>query len=239
MFVCAATGLAHEARGVAFVDAQERAVAVAQGADLVQLRDRAVHGKHTVGEHQLEARAFGIGLLQATLQVGHLVVLVAPALGLAQANAVDDGGVVELVADDGVGLAQQRFEQTAVGVKSGRVQDGVFGAQESGQTGFQGFVQVLCAANEAHRTQAITVGAQGFVRGLDHGGVAREPEVVVGAQVDDLAAIGRLDLSALVAGDDAFAFHQALGLQALQFGLDVGQKIVRCVHGGQALQLVR
>ena len=44
------------------------------------------------------------------LQVGHVVVLVAEASRLAQTHAVDDAGVVQFVAEDGVLLAEQRFE---------------------------------------------------------------------------------------------------------------------------------
>ena len=52
------------------------------------------------------------------LQIGHVVVAVAEALRLAQADAVDDAGVVQLVADDRVLLAEQRLEQAAVGVEA-------------------------------------------------------------------------------------------------------------------------
>ena len=43
---------------------------------------------------------------------------VAVALGLAQADAVDDRGVVQLVGDDRVVLAEQRLEQAAVGIEA-------------------------------------------------------------------------------------------------------------------------
>ena len=75
--------------------------------------------------------------LQLRFQVGHVAVAVAEALGLAQAHAVDDRGVVQGIGDDRVVFAQQGFEQTAVGIEAGGVKDGVFGAEVSGDFRFQ------------------------------------------------------------------------------------------------------
>jgi hypothetical protein len=138
----------------------QRAVLVAQGAHLGQLRDAPVHREHAVGEYQHRARATGAGFLQAAPQVIHVVVAVAPAARLAQADAVDDGGVVQLVADHRVGFVQQRLEQAAVGVEGGGIEHGVFGAHEGGDARLELLVQVLRAADEAHRGQAQTVAAQ-------------------------------------------------------------------------------
>ena len=111
----------------------QRAVAVGQVADLVELGDRAVHREHAVGDDQLVARA-GRSRLQLRFEVGHVVVLVAKARGLAQADAVDDRRVVQRVGDDRVLLAEQRLEQAAVGVERGRVEDRVFRAEEGRQS---------------------------------------------------------------------------------------------------------
>ena len=64
------------------------------------------------------------------LELAHVAVRVAVAVGLAEADAVDDRRVVERVADDGVLLAEQRLEEAAVGVEARRVEDGVLGAEE-------------------------------------------------------------------------------------------------------------
>ena len=58
---------------------------------------------------------------------------IAVALGPAETDAVDDRGVVERVADDGVPLVEQGLEEAAVGVEARRVEDGVLGAEESGE----------------------------------------------------------------------------------------------------------
>ena len=62
------------------------------------IRDR----ENAVSGNQLDAGALLVGGLELSLEVFHVVVFVAEALGLAQANTVDDAGVVELVRDDGV-----------------------------------------------------------------------------------------------------------------------------------------
>ena len=70
-------------------------------------------------------------LLELLFQVGHVVVLVAEPLGLAEPDAVDDAGVVQFVRDDGVLGAEKRLEQAAVGVEARRVEDRVVHAEEA------------------------------------------------------------------------------------------------------------
>ena len=52
---------------MAFVDAQQRTVAVAELPDLLQLRNAAVHAEHAVAEHQRVAHPLVPRLLQAAL----------------------------------------------------------------------------------------------------------------------------------------------------------------------------
>jgi hypothetical protein len=216
--VRAAPARAQEAGGVALVDAQQGTELVTQRPDRVQPRDGAVHGEHAVGEHQDVARAGFGGGLQLPAQVVQVVVRVAVALRLAQADAVDDGGVVQLVADDGVLLAQQGFEKATVGVEGRAVEDAVLGAQEGGQPGLQRLVDVLRAADEAHRTQAEAALVQALVRGRDHRRVGRQAQVVVGAQVEHLGAVAGADQAALGCGDDALVLVQAGLARGLQLG---------------------
>src|SRR5260221_12194113 len=91
---------ANEAGSVRVIHHDQRAVAIGQIADLLQLRDRTVHGKHAVrGDH---AHARTLRVLQRLLELVHVVVGVPQAARLAQANAVDDAGVVDGTAHDGV-----------------------------------------------------------------------------------------------------------------------------------------
>ncbi|MNR08914.1 hypothetical protein D3C85_1250920 [compost metagenome] len=96
------------------------------------------------------ALAGGNRRFQLHFQVGHVVVGVAVAASLAQADAVDDGSVVQRVRDDGVVFIEQRFEHAAVGVECRRVQNRVFGTQKSGDRLFQFFMHGLRAANKTH-----------------------------------------------------------------------------------------
>ena len=45
--------------------------------------------------------------------------------GFAEPNAVDQARVVQGIADDGIPLVEQGFEQSAVGVEAGAIEDGV------------------------------------------------------------------------------------------------------------------
>ena len=147
----------------------------------------------------------------------------------AQAHAVDDAGVVELIADDGVLGAQQRLKEAAVGVKAGRVEDGVFGAEEGAEASLQGLVDVLRAANEAHGGHAVAVFADGFARDGEELRVVGEAEVVVGAEVDDLSAVDDLNRRALGARDDALFFVEASVSQAIKLGAEMFDKGL--IHG--------
>ena len=154
----AAPGRADEAGRMRIVDHQQRAVLFLEPDDLVELGDVAVHREHAVGRDQ--ARALALRLLQLLFELGHVAVRVAPALGLAQADAVDDRGMVQRVGDHRVLLAEHRLEQAAVGVEAARIQDRVVGAEESRDRRLELLVQVLRAADEAHRRQAEAVRVQ-------------------------------------------------------------------------------
>src|SRR5690242_17388330 len=97
--------------------------------------------------------------------------LIPETLRLAKSNAVDDGGMVQFVADDGVLLVIQGFKYTPVGVECGHIQDGVFGAQEFGQLSFQLFVYILRAADKAHAAHAISSFIDVFFSRLNYPGM--------------------------------------------------------------------
>ena len=205
-----------EAGGVAVVDHDQGVVLVGQRPDVLQLRDVAVHREGAVGGDDDVASAVGPGLLQLGLQIGHVRVGEAVALGLAQPNAVDDRGVVQAVRDDGVLGPEQRLEDAAVGVEGGGEQDGVLEAEIVGDGLFELLVDLERAADEAHRGGA---GAPFLLRpdaGLDDALVAGEAEVVVGAEVQDVAAAD-LDHRPLAGGDHPFRLGQALGVDVGEF----------------------
>ena len=60
--------------------------------------------------------------------------------------------------------------------------------QERRDAALEILVDLLRAADEAHRREAVAPVVERLVRGRDHLGVRRQPEVVVGAEIDDFAA---------------------------------------------------
>ncbi len=197
-------------------------MALGQLADPVQLRDRAIHAEYAVGRDQLAPRPLRRRLPEAAFEVGHVAGLVTPPLCLAQPHAIDDRGVVQRVRDDRVLLAEQRLEHAAVGVEARRVQDRVLGAQELGDLAFQRLVQVLRATDEAHRAESEAVRVERGVRRPDHLRVARQTEVVVGAEHQHLATVGERDGRALRRGEHALVLPQSGVTNRLELGLELG-----------------
>ena len=197
------------------VDEHERVVRVGQVADLGERRDVAVHREDPVGHDDPSA---GTGCRdELRLEVGQVAVLVAEPLRLREPDAVDDRRVVELVADDRVVGAEEHLEHAAVRVEARREEDRVVVAQERRHPALELEVQLLRAADEPHAREAVAPLVETAVRGLDDARVVREPEVVVGAEVQHLAP-GDLDLRGLRAVDAALALGEAGGLDLVEFG---------------------
>ena len=117
----AAAMRAHEADGVAVVNHRQRVIAVRQIADGLEVCNIAIHGKHAVGRNQDLFAAGFPRVLELGFEILHVVVQIAVALGLAQAHAVDDGRVVQLIRNDRVLRPKQRLKQSPVGVKAGGI----------------------------------------------------------------------------------------------------------------------
>ena len=111
------------------------------------------------------------------------------------------------------------LEQSAVGVPARGIEDGVLGAEEARQRGFELLVHGLRAADEAHRRHAVAVAVDGAMRRLADRRVAGEAQVVVSAEVDDVGVVGA-DLAALGAGDHALGLEQALLAQVVELGIE-------------------
>ena len=226
----AASGLADHTGGVALVHHDHCVVFVGQLVDLVQWADIAVHGEDTIGDD--DAETVLLGSLELLLEVCHIGVGIAVALCFAEADTVDDGGVVEGVGDDGVLVGQQGFEDTAVGVEAGSVEDGVFSAEEIGDFLLQFLVEVLAAADEADGGHTIAAGVHTLLGGFDKLGIVGKAEVVIGAEVEALLAFHH-DFGALGALDDAFVFVETGSFDVCQFFLEVFLKL--CVHNYDVL----
>ena len=184
--------------------------------DLPQRRDHAVHGKHAVSRDQFEARPGRGSLAKIPLQIREVSVPVAVPPRLAEPDPVDDAGMVEFVADHGVLRPKQGFEQTTVGVEARAVEDGVLGPEEFAQPGLELLVDLLRPADEAHARQPVTPLVQRGMRRLAHPGILRQPEIVVGAQVQHGDPAVRPDMRTLGGGQHALVLVGA-----------------RVAHGGQ------
>ena len=124
--------------------------------------------------------------------------------------------MVQGVGDDGVLLAQQAFEETAVGIEAGTEEDGVLGAEEGAEALLKLLVQGLGAADEAHGGHAVAPAVDGVLGGLHQHRAVGQAQVVVGAHVDDLAAILQAHFGVLLGVDIALLLEQTGGLQGLQ-----------------------
>ena len=148
---------------------QHRVVLAAELQQVGELGDRALHREDAVGDHQLDPAVARRGQLR--FQVGEIGVLVDRGLALGdrlgQPDAVDDGGVVQLIADDDVVLAQQRGGHRLVGVPAAdEAESEAGGADQPGTGGLERAMHGEGAADEAHRGGA---GAEAVERGLARG----------------------------------------------------------------------
>ena len=106
--MCAASSFAEKTGSVRVVDHRQRVVFFGEVANGREVRDCAVHRETTVSRNQSEARILRGAELR--LQICHVVVFIAKPLRFAEANAVDDAGVIQFIADHRVFLGEQRFE---------------------------------------------------------------------------------------------------------------------------------
>jgi len=113
---------------MAIVNHHRRIVLVGQVADFIQTGHIAIHRKNTIRGNQTQTGIFCF--FEPGFEVSHITVFVAIALSLAQTDAIDNAGVIELVTDDGILGAKQRLKDTAVGVEAGAIKNRIFGAQK-------------------------------------------------------------------------------------------------------------
>ena len=199
----------------------EGAVALGEVADLGERGDIAVHREDAVGRDQLEARAGGVGRLELRLEIGHVGIPVAVALGLAEADAVDDRGVVELVGDHRVLGAEQRLVEAAIGVEAGGIEDGVLHPEPFRELVLQRLVDRLRAADEADRGHSVAPALEPRLCGGLDPLVLGEAKIIVGAEVDHVLARGDLDMAALRSRDHPLGLVEAGLADAVELGLEM------------------
>ena len=124
---------------MALVDHHEGVVLLGKIADFVERGYITVHREHAIGHHNAET-LFLCGL-QLALEILHIGIGIAITLGFAEAYAVDDRGVVERIADDGIFGREQRFENTAVGIEASGIEDGIVRFEEARNGCFEFLVE--------------------------------------------------------------------------------------------------
>src|SRR5689334_3664775 len=101
---------------MAVVDNDGRVIAVGQLGNAVKLRQIPIHREDAVSGDESEA---GSGrLLQRRLELVHVGVGIPKALRFAEADTVDEAGMVEGVAHDRITLIEETLEETGVGVEA-------------------------------------------------------------------------------------------------------------------------
>ena len=214
----AAAGFTHHAGRVALVDHHEGVVLLGKIADFVERGYITVHREHAVGHHNAET-LFLCGL-QLALEILHIGIGIAITLGFAEAYAVDDRGVVERIADDGIFGREQRFENTAVGIEASGIEDGIVRFEEARDGCFEFLVEVLGAADEAHRRHAVATCVHGRLGCADQARVVGKTEVVVGAEVEHRFS-AHIDFRLLRAADETFVLVQTGFANGGQLRLEV------------------
>ena len=129
--------------------------------------------------------------------------------------------MVQGVGDDGVLGGEERLEHAAVGVEAGRVEDGVIGMEVVRDGFFELFVDVLGAADEADGGHAVAARVDRLLGGGREARAVGEAEVVVGTEVQGLAAVLEGDFGALGRSDVAFFLVKTGLLDGFQFVLEV------------------
>ena len=162
-------------------------------ADLGQLAERSavsVHGEDGVGDDELATR-------RRPQQAGDradIAVRVDLDARPGKAATVDDRGVVQGIREDQVLGAGERGEEAAIGGVAAAEEDCCLGAFEPGELRLQLVLRQEVATDQPARACPGAPRARSTGERLDDAGVRSEPEVVVGAEVDQPLPGTQLDL---------------------------------------------
>jgi hypothetical protein len=158
---------------VGVININHSTVRLADFDDLVEGGNVAVHAEHAVGydEDAVVGGFVFFGFVEDAAEVGDIGVFEDGAFGAGEADAIDDGAVVEFVADDEVAFAGELGDEAGVGGKAGLVDKAGFGTFELGEAFFKFYVKVHVARDWADATATNTVSFDGVDGGLFEFGV--------------------------------------------------------------------
>ena len=201
-------------------------MSIGKSTNVGQLGEIAIHREDPIGGDDDPPHPGTTCGSELGFEIAHVAIAVAIAPGLRQPDAVDDRSMVEAVGDNGIVLSEQRFEQTAIGVETGGVEDRILLAEIVGDLVLERTVEIACAADEPHGCHAEAVTIHRLLGGSDQRGMIGETKIVVGAEIEDFErpSIARHPDMALLRRDDRpFRLPQGLGADGVELGLDLGE----------------
>jgi hypothetical protein len=77
-------------------------------------------------------------------------------LSFAESNAIDDGGMIQLIRNNGILSPKKRFKNATIGIKTGSIEDRIFRLEELRDFLLEDFMDVLCAADKANRAHSVS-----------------------------------------------------------------------------------
>src|SRR5687768_17515990 len=114
----------HKTSSVTIIYHHHCIILLCQVANLVNLSDDTIHGKHTVGCNQPSADA--LYFLHDFLMIMHAIVRISIPGSFAKPDAIDDGSMIELVRNDCILFIQKRFKYPSVCIEGGSIQESIF-----------------------------------------------------------------------------------------------------------------
>ena len=191
VFVCAASGFAHDAVAVGVVDAEVCAVFIAELSQFWEVSDVAFHGEDAIGDEPDLSGDFGVvlcffecGFARIHVRVGVDRFLDAFLDDRGEAHGVHDASMVEGVGDDDVSRLAHGWEERFGRVPAGDEGVGGFCSHELCNRFLKSMMGGEGAADEADGCGSGAVLLEGFDPRVDDIGVVGESEVVVGAHAD-------------------------------------------------------
>src|SRR5690242_12850414 len=102
--MCTSAGLTHESGCMTFIDHHECLILLGKFTDPVKLCDGSIHAENPICHNHpvTKLRSFGKNFFQFS----HVVMLVTKSLRLAESDSIDNGSMIQFIADDCVLFVQ-------------------------------------------------------------------------------------------------------------------------------------
>ena len=189
--------LAQKSGGVTVIEVNQRSVFLREGMHSREIRDHSVHRERAICRDQLMPRSRRHRFLQFHIEVGEVIVGVTKTLGLAKPDTINDRGVIQGIRNHRIFGRKNGFKKSTIGIKTGRVKNGIFRAQKLRKRFLKLAMQGLRSANEPNRSQAKSVGAHRCTRRFTHLGMIGQTQVIVRAHVDHATPVIESNLGIL------------------------------------------